>query len=336
MRIVYLSDIDITEYVIEIPDSEQAQGEFGQLLINDIPTMTGLNITSFWDQRYPGSPFYGAATLFDFPIRIEQDGVDVWKGHILSINADNEQGTAIVGLRSTLQATLEKGCIYVSSAPESPSQAIKNICYLYGIPIDTASFGYAEGIYSSDNVEITVLLVRPDMSVLDAIQQIANIGIAQVYSVNGVLYYDVYREHSAPAIYTFDDAEFGADLWRAPSVNSIEKEAIKGYSISYISGVAEFGTDVEKGKSIQAGGESPIRIETLQAATWVGEQWLSYLNRPQQLVQWECATSLAKSFILGSPIGISYTIGQWDALTVDLCRISPGDRLKSILTGRTR
>ncbi len=101
---------------------------------------------------------------------------------------------------------------------------------MYKIKIDSGSFGASSGIYNTDNALVSASFVKPEFSVLDAIQQIAEIGVARIYNVNDVLFYDIYRQPTSDPFVIFSDEHNNADgitLISHPATESIEKERIK-------------------------------------------------------------------------------------------------------------
>lgn len=335
-RQVFLFDNDISDYVITLPNITLQAPNYGQLLISDYPVIVGNNIDGFWDKKNSASPFKGSNDLQGYRVQIKQNGVTVFTGSIQQIQANNDSKTAQITLRSDVQKALEKGIIFASSVQKSPSETVVDICNLYNIPVDSSSFGYSSSIYAVDNVLISALWIDPGVTVLEAIQQIAEIGCARVFLFNDVLYFQVYEEKTSAAIYEFSESLTQGNLWSNPQVTSIQKEKATGYSITWTGEpVATFGDDSGQFKSITAGYDSPIRIESLQAAVWIGEKWLSYLNRDQEQITFQTDIEIGSVIPLLSPVSVEYE-GWSDIETVDIIGIDNGSNLFSVITGETR
>jgi hypothetical protein len=335
MRQVFLLGNDISDKVVSIPDVVTTAGDFGQLTVNDLPNITGDNQDGFWDNTNQGSPFYGAREISDYDIEIYNKSEKVYIGTIQGIQINNQDKTATVTLKSKIQRALEKGLVYASVENSNPATMIQEICSLYKIDCESASFGRANGVYELDNVR-TSALFKNEGTVADGIQQILEIGIGRIYLQNNRLYYDVFREKETPVIFTASDKvdnTNGVTLFGHPNVTIIEKEPITGYNIKYIQGAAIFGDTENQGKSIDGSYASPVRIMTLQSAVWIGERWMDYFGKPQQIIDFSIASNYGKAMRITDPIGIEY---RGRTFTTDITSINNSLQLESKLGGITR
>lgn len=342
MRRVLLFDQDITKYVTAIPAVVYTAGEYGQLVVNDLPNLTGDNRRGFWDTGNQASPFYGATTLNNFPISIENDGVTIFSGRVQQIQADNTTRLANVILKSDVQAKLEKGIVYASSQADTPANLVKEICDLYKIPIDSASFGSSNALYSANLVLVNAFF-QGDTDIQGALQTIAEIGCARIYVINGRIHFDAYQEKTADPIFNFSDDTFGAAgvlLFSHPATAILEKQPIEGYRVEHMQsgnpaiGDGIRGNENQWGKTISAGVDSPVRIVNQQSAVFIGELWFSYLNRKQVSHTIGIPTRYGKSLGLGMPISYSYR-GR-PPLTIDITQIDNSAKVQSLVTGVTR
>lgn len=335
---IRLGTIDISRYVVGLPSLAEQTAEYGQLIVEDLPTMTGENGTGFWDARNPASPFFGSK-LSDLPISAARAGVQVWGGRIQGIRADARARTAEITLRSSIQRKLDSGAIYFSGTDTNPSDTpahiAQRICALYGIPFDSGTFGRSHGIYARDNALISAHLILPELTVRDALQQIANIGCARVYWDGEALRFEAWEQRTAPPIIMFsDDPANPARLFVPPMVEPLEKQEAGGYSIQWLGGVAPFGAEQ---LSISAGADAPFRIRSLQGAVWFGELWLEYLQTQQKRITFGVSAAYGRALRLGYPVGIEYSGGGWGSLeTVDVVSIDNSSELVSTITGLTR
>lgn len=338
MTIVRLGTIDISRYVAALPRMAEQTAEYGQLLVVDLPTLTGEDSQGFWDARNPASPFFGAA-LNEQPISVERGGIEAWAGLIQGIRSDGRGRTADVTLRNTIQRKLDGGAIYVSgtdtSPADTPARIAQRICELYGIPIDSGSFGRSHGIYALDNALISALLITPELSIRDALQQIAQLGCARIYWDGECLHFEVWETRTAPAIITFSDNPSNpARLIVHPTVEPLEKQESLGYSVQWAGGTADFGAGQ---LSISAGPDAPFTIRSLQGAVWFGELWLSYLQAQQKRITFGVTAAYGRALRLGYPVGIEYSGAGWGSLeTVDVVAIDNSSELVSTVTGVTR
>jgi hypothetical protein len=337
MRQVFLINNEITFRIISVEDTPANAGDYGQLIINDLPSMTADNRDGFWDTNNPASPFFNGR-LDKFNVEIFNNGQRTFQGTIQSIEADNANRTAKIVLRSDLQKALEQGIVYASADEATPADMVKEICSLYKIPIDSASFARSNAVYSIDKI-VTSAFFQGETTVLDAIQQIAEIGIASVYSVDGRLHFETYQQRSSPPVATFSDLpEDQITIWKHPQINPVEKSTIEGYSVEWVGGQgapkkAVRGTEDQQGKSISGGYGNPVRIMSFQSAVWIGEQWFEYLNYSQRRINFDIPVELGRSMSLFWPVEVKYR-GQ--TYRGDVVKIGSSSRLKANVEILTR
>lgn len=337
-RKVYLFTTDVSQYVIDVPNIVQSTGEFGQLTINEIPSFTGNSIAGFWDVNNPVSPFYGAGSdLSGYTITIELDGVNVFVGSVLSIETSNHDGTSTVSLQSSLQKAMERGAIYASPAPETPSEAVAGILNFYLIPYDPGSFAASTAIYDADLVVCEVRAIDPNLKVIDLLQNVLDIGVARLYSLNGVLFYDVYQTQTQASLATFSDAVAGpVTIYSHPISGWVQKDQITGWSIDTVVGTFTTGNTAQQGKSISAGVDAPVRLLDANSAVWIGDAWISYLNQPQKRIEFGIPAAYGKSLPIGSAVTLEYNSMNWDTTILDLIEIENTTRVMSRIVGVTR
>lgn len=341
MITVTLVGQDISKQIQALPVLPIASGMFGQLSISALPDLIGLNETGFWDIQNPASPFYGAPSLNGFTITVTNDGIQVMSGTIQSIVADYTSGTATVTVRGSLQAALEKGCEYVSDVGVTPSFIASDLLQLYGFTIDPGSFAAAEAIFAADNVSLYARFLSPDVSIQEALQQLCELTCSRIYVVNDVFYMDAYQELTTSPITTFQDRhDTGAPItiWSqgGPIVSDIEKEAADGYVVQWSgSPQASYGNSTAARKTISGANDQPLRITDFDTAVWIGRQWLSYLNRPQQQIQFGIPPSFGAQLQLGFPVAIDYQL--WvDPVTIDIIAIDNSNPAVCVIAGSTR
>jgi hypothetical protein len=342
MQQVLLLENDIGDFVSQVPGVELNAGEFGQVVTAPIPSITGNNVTGFWDTQNQASPFFGAMSLDGYQIQIINDGQITFTGSILNINADYESLTANVNLRSDFQTALESGCIYVSPLEgETPSQAAANILTLYDIPVDAGSFAAATSIYSDDNVLIRIQSLLPDQTILGVLQLIADVGVARISLSAGVVRYDVYNpDLDTESLYTFSNDVRNPDgctiLEPSPNTEDLQKDLTQGYTVEWAgTPTADFGADTARKKTVSGPSDGVLQIMNFQAAVWIGERWLAYLQRPQRRVTVTVPVEIAKQLDVGYPVSIQY--GRWGApLLIDIVLINASEKVAATIGGVTR
>lgn len=342
MQRVYLFGTDISEFVATVPEVELNVGEYGQVLINPIPSFTGNNVFGFWDSQNQASPFYGAVDLSSYSIEIMNDGQPTFSGSILMINASNEALTAEVQLRSSFQKTLEGGCVYASPEDgETPSMAAANILIQYDVPIDAGSFAAANAIYDADEVLIRIQSIQPDQTILAVLQMIADVGVARISLSNGMVRYDVYNPDLATSpLYTFTDDVRNDDgctlLEPAPNTEFIQKDQVNGYTVEWAgTPTADFGDSTAIKKTVSGPADGVLQIMSFQSAVWIGERWLTYLQRPQRRITLSVPVGIAKQLDTGYPIAVQWS--RWsNTITLDITAINASQKVAAIVVGTTR
>lgn len=341
-RSVLLFDQDISEYVDEIPEVLLTAGEYGQLIVSTIPSITGINVDGFWSQRNQASPFYGAVALHGYPIKIVNDGQITFLGSILTISTDGGGKSATVNLRSALHDTIESGAVVASEEDgQTPSEIVAGILNAYNIPYDAGSFAAATAIYNADNVLLYAVQTFPDQTIQAIIQTIAEIGVARIALSGGLVRYDVYNPVSPPGpLYTFSDSttnEDGCTLFApAPSVETVQKDKTEGFYVEWVgTPPATLGSEFVARRTVSGPADSPVRILSFQAATWIGDRWLRYLQRPQQQIRFSVPVEIARQLDVGYAVAIEYS--RWgSAMTVDIVSINASRKVAAEIVGLTR
>lgn len=291
---VYCLDQDISKYISEIDQGIQTLGQPGQLVYNAFPALKGINTDNFWSNTFGAIDDLSGVT-----IKITLDDITVFDGYIKHL-VNNADFTSDIELESTIQAAMEKGCIYVSDELETPAQAFSNICQQYLLPVNGGSIAASSAIYSLDNVYIRILLTRPTMSIGEVFQTLADIGIASIYNYNNELYFDVYDTSISPlSLMTVTDKE----KFSKPVYTRVEKEKITGYDITTLQLHVQFNV-TDGAKTLEGGPDANIQIVSAQAGVWIGERWINYLSTLQKQINFSLDATYGKVLPLGSYITI--------------------------------
>ena len=334
---VFINNDNVTKFVSDVPEIVQSTGEFGTLIINDIPQITGINTTEFWDAQSNRSPFKGA-DVKGFPLRIEEEGVIIFDGRIKSILVSDDEHSATVSLRSIIQDAIDTPIRYVSENKETLAGVVQRIASLFKITIDSGSFSASIAEYTEDKAFVTANMVNADMKMIDLFQQIASMGTARIYASNSVLFFEAFEISDRISLETFtDDIDSPrVTLWSRPVPETVEKQSANGYSIDTLKGNVNTGSDTDQSLTIAGGPDSPVRIVNRPAGVALGEKKLRYINQLQNRITFEVPTTIAKSFPLGQACTIEFTTGDWDDTIVDISEVRPGDGVATTLVGLTR
>jgi hypothetical protein len=337
---VYLNGNDINQYIESVPTIVESAGDYGQIFSVEFPALSGINRDGFWDKTNPASPFYGARELSKFSIRIERNGVDVFEGVITKLTTNNQARTASVELKSNIQRNLEKGCIYASAYQSTPSEMASEIASLYNIEVNNNSFARSDSIYNSNSVYCSSFF-RGGSTVLDAIQELARFGCARAYISKQKLNFDVFRPRTVASVFTASDKSDNTDgitLWSYPNIENNEKEPIEGYRIEYINGegplAATLGSSAQQTFTLNGGKGNAVRINTLQAAVWLGDLWVEYFNTPQEIISFTIPGRVGKSLDINMAIDLEFN--NRATLTIDIISIDNNEERFSVVRGLTR
>jgi hypothetical protein len=335
-RVVSLAGNDVSRWVTDLPAVAVRVGEYGQVATNPIPSIAGDDSRGFWSPASPASPFFGAPRVSDYPVEILVSGVPVLRGWVQGVQSDGR--AADIALRTIMQSTLEGGLIYVPPpTPVDPATTFAEICVQYNLPFDSASVAASAALYAANGLAISLRQLDPSLKILDAFQLLAEIGVARVYEVAGILYFEAWQPRtSAPLVTVTDQPGQRCTLWTRPAAVTVEKDRCEGYVVDWLgTPTATRGLESSIRRTIGAGQDAPVGITTLNGAVWVGEQWLRYLNTGQQTITFRCPAYIGKGLLLGMAIGIDYT--RWDgAITADITALDQGGDLWTDVTALTR
>jgi len=337
---VYLNDVDISQYVQGNSFAlTSAKGEVGQVLINPIPSLVGIDTDGFWNVRNPASVFYNVNDFSVYQIDIYEDDLLIFTGFVQNINRQSDIKVQ-VDLQTELQQILQKNIIYSSgSAYKNPAEIFIEVCIQYKITYDPVSTFEASNLYNTNSVVCSAYALKSDISILSFLEALAQVGVASIYAIGNTLYFSIYNTTKS-SVYTLTDSVLDDRLYLldSPSIATIQKEIPTSYSITYRDDTIseeqdqtyEYG-DQANSFSIQAGGSDLVIIQSTQSAVWIGEQWLAYLGSTNVETVIPIGTRLARDLKVGYPITIRLE-GAID-LDVVITEITIQNSVSSIIKG---
>jgi hypothetical protein len=320
---IFLDDIDITKYCINTDELKYSVGEYGQLFSIDTYKIKFNNISGIFDPNSPNSPFFNNE-LSNHKIVVYTNDLVTCEGFVYSCQANEENNASELTLTPSNSLKLDMGCTYSSDEITlTPSAVIAEICELYNIPYDSASFAGSSSVYELDQVYVSAFF-KNESSIREAIQQIAEIGCARVYMYKNKMYYRVYQEidpDTEPIIEFNGNSENGiVDLWSVPQAVNLNKQKITGYEIKYVDvddkdAVTTFNSEGEVNKTIDGSYGSSVRIIGLQSAEWIGNKWIEFLSKSQINIIFRCSQRFGAQLDLYQLIQINYN-GQTDKYNI--------------------
>jgi hypothetical protein len=259
-------------------------------------------------------PFHPISVLYrkrpdSIECRVERDNQVVWLGALTDAQADLETKVVTLIADSILAQKIRNNG-RIDSSEQTPAKAIEQILALHDIPIDAASFAYADSLLDDIPVRVRVepSLTEWTGSLADILNLLVLAGVGRMYLTrNGTIGFDTWIEPTAPvtSVEITDN-----DLRGWPTVEVETAEPLDGYSLEW-----EFGTDslnVGVGNNIRQmdfGGNSAVIMPTQAAAIYVGEQWIALSRRHYVRVGLRINPDLAIILKLGN-----YVLLQSEAL----------------------
>jgi len=300
---VIIAGYDMTEFIIDIPATNQEKAEIGQLIINDTLSLGGDNSEGFWYISNPYSPFY-SKDIGDLLVEIYKDSLVINSGYILNITADSK--TAQIDIKTEIYDILNTRAIYISEI-DTPANITKAILSYYGFDYDLASFNRSDDVHSAYGLTAQVNLSISDMStmtVLDLLQQLSIIGVARLYYYKGKFYYEAYDStYDIPVSVDITMSDIAIPI----KTYKYEVEPVGSYQITYAYGDVSGGDSASTKplKSISYGFDNPIRIMTSLGAIYIGESYLTLSS--QDKVVAELGIYMEKGSVVSLRSGITIT-----------------------------
>lgn len=189
-----------------------------------------LNSDNFFSVDNPVSPLYGLHAFQ--PIKfIDSSGETVFEGVIENIIRDHNSKTAVIKTTDSLYQYAKTNVEYVSADWETPASAFINICSAIGFTgYDTRSVDIADAKYVLAGCYLKLDYdVDNPIQFQNLIEELGRVGVADIYSMGGKIYFKHWQEYSEtpPYVITADD------LMEFPVIMSLTEEMVNDYSVGY-------------------------------------------------------------------------------------------------------
>lgn len=340
---VTILDYDVSQYIVGNSfELIRAKSEPGQVLINAMPSLQGIDIDGFFNPLNPASIFYGVNDLSIYPVKIYQYDVLIFDGFLQKIER-NADRTVSLSLQTELQKTLDRNIIYNSGdTPVTPVDIFIEVCELYNIDYDTVSCNMSRAVYQLNGVQVTASILEPTVTLLAFFEQLSQIGIASIYSIGNKLYYDIQETAEQLPVLTLSNGYEQSSYYilSPPIITSLQKQFIAGYAVTYYDPLLSktdltqsFG-DQQNAFALSGGLNDPITIRSLQSAVWLGEQWLEYLTLTENLITMDIRTPIARELKIGYPIRLDMQDGT-EPRNYIIQELSTTNGVQSRLRGKT-
>lgn len=346
MTRVYLAGDDITERVGPVPFVVESAAPPGQLVVNDISELVGLNYGGFWSQLDAASPFRMVPGIEGIPVRIDRDGGTIYDGGIYQIDVPSPGTTAVVRLRSAVQAAIEGHPLFASRRDDedavlrrdTPASVARELAATLGLTINEDSFSRAHGIYDSNALYVSCFSTGQATGA-DLLQQLATVGIASLYVVNGVLYWMVYEIPTSEPVVTFTDRPI-TDVSTWPiigpyvGISAVQTDRNLGWVVEWVGGTASNG-ESDSARRVSAGPDALVRVESLNGATWIGETWQAVALARQLRLELMIPPVVGRDLHPGYPVLVDFA--AWgEPVIMDVLSVDRTNLAGTLIAGFTR
>jgi hypothetical protein len=301
-RTVTLDGIDITDWVISLPQTPQLKPDWGE-----IPSLRLLEIQVRSDD-FAFHPYHAVSLLNgrrydEMELVVKQYDQVQWKGDLIDARHDGQRKqTTLVG-ESSLQRQLNRSG-RLDSDVLTPSEAVKNLLILHNISVDNASFAAATNLLNDTPVNCRV---NPDVlewqgTLGDLLKMLCSAGIGRLFlTPDGAIGMDSYALDLSPTISVSLDDD---DIRQWPKTNDQNMEPLVGYRVTYEFGETE-STDVDNDiLSLDFGPTQPVTLTTEAGAIYVGDTWQGLSKRDYT----DFVIPLDKSYALVLELGSFITL----------------------------
>jgi len=202
---IYISNTLVPSEVIrEYPKSQEKLSFDGKVIPDSIEiTLDNIDRTEY-DDRYPGSLFYGS-TFYGDPVEIYDNdlGTSLFQGILVDIQADDGSGTLKIEASNYLRKLSDTPCVHANSSDKTPAEIIYEVLtdatcgnfdastIVYGgfqesINIQTANSAFINDTFTADN----------NKNCLAVINELLRMSCCEMYSKQNLIYLKQWQEYN--------------------------------------------------------------------------------------------------------------------------------------------
>ena len=327
MKKVFMLGYDITQFIIEISSIPISKADIGQLSISENIKIKADNKSNFWNIKSKYSPLY-SKHLENIKIEIYDDEKLIVNANILDISINNDY--ADVTLKNEINTIMDTICIYISEIV-SPAEITEKLLIHYGFKCDNASFSMSKKIHEYNGVKVCITLngVNTDMSVLNVIQQLANIGVARIYFCNNKFYYEAYNNISENMSEIYIEKK---NIIKTIEIKSINNKEYDKYQIVTVSGTYTGGNtnSINPIKTLDYSISNPIKIYS--GAHYIGESYLNISKNNKYNISFAVSKNIGNIISLNTKIRIINN--KSDSLnSIEIMNIDNSNKLYTQISG---
>lgn len=298
---VYVSGLDMTDWIREEPILINRKGGIGELIEIQSLSLIGDNTKNIWSPGHPNSILDDA--FVGDSVTIYKDSELIFEGEIRNISISNTGRDANIALTSKINTILNTYLPYFISEIKTLAEISQDIYTQFGIATDTASYTRAKE-KQEDLLLQCVANVRAttNMTVLSAQQWLANAGLCRHYFIGNTAYMEfVDPDETVTLLTTFTDE----DILNVSDYTFLEINNYNGYEV-----ITATGTESLSGSNnapiLDANSDKPFVFTTPGSGYNWGDNYIALTSRNQFKITFQLTESnnYANWLTLNSLIGI--------------------------------
>lgn len=192
---LFVNDYEIeTQYLKSFPTSQEKQKLSGSFIASTQDFEIDNTDRTVFDDRYPGSFFYGL-NWYGVTVIALEDGLTIWKGRLRNIQTDDKKGTLTLETSNYIQDLADCPCVINSTGDTTPAEIVytiltdSNYANIPAIDIIYAGFQEAIDIQTANSVFVTATYTIDDgANCLKVIQELCRMCHCTIYTSDNKIY----------------------------------------------------------------------------------------------------------------------------------------------------
>jgi hypothetical protein len=336
-RHIYLGGYDVTRYVLntKVPTAMQFKPEWGELPAISRLEFDLLNDTGIFSSKGLKSVFNNIdLTSITAKVTLEQGSTVTteWDGVVENILEDHRtRRTTVTGI--TQFSKLLDSPSLVTLGANTPSELSRLVFGLYNIPVDEIAYAKANSLLSGLVLaQVDPNLLDSHLTLMELQKQLAAAGYARIYSINGLMVYEVFDVEATQAP-GFSITE--RQIMEHPVITK-ETRLPTAYTVETLFGRTE-SPDWQTGsnsKNLDFGPNAAVKITSLSAGQQVATQWAVIDRLQTSRIEFAVLDDIGLMFDLNTFINFTCEPIAIINATMEIIGIDRSDHRYTKLTGR--
>lgn len=314
IRKVFIGGYDVSDFIISIPELIESKNDIGQLSITENIVIVEDNSSGIWYLDNYKSFLYNKDITTLKCVIYNDDNIE-FEGLLLSV--DTNKSTSNITIKSKMYDLLNQNTVFISDV-DTPAVVTMDILDFYGFDIDMSSFQKSHTIHTAYSLECQVICLPSNyanITLIDVLQNLANIGVASLYFSNNKFYYKAYD----PALEEPDTSVFVSkeDIAQNFNITNVVVERIDNYTIKWANQEPNnlvFGGDFSSYKSLQNmdyGLDNYIHIKNSVGCTYIGNSYVALSKLKKYSIDLVLYKEVGAVLNIGSIVSISESSIGW-------------------------